>query len=376
MSAAVSFRTHAAPRIRAASEPRSIREHRVMVVDATSGAIEILPAAGAPRSFVDVFERGDLLVLNDAATLPASLRATRWNDAPVDCEVRLVRHVEGRRWTVALFGAGDFRTPTEARAAPPSVAPTDVLHFTDGLFASILRADPRARRLFEVELEVRGDDARWWSAVYRSGRPIQYAHVPAALSLWDVQNVYAARPWAVEMPSAGRLLTADALLELRRRGVETATVTHAAGISSIGDAEADAILPLPERFEVKEATWLAIERAHRRGGRVVAVGTSTVRALEGGARSVTTSRDRQGVTDLKLGPRSRRAIVDAVITGIHDVGTSHRSLLLAFASETLLLEAEERAAHAGLLGHELGDACLVWGSLVNSPMGLRTRDLT
>src|SRR5207249_5475771 len=97
------------------------------------------------------------------------------------------------------------------------------------------------------------------------------------------QTAYAARPWSVEMPSAGRPLTWDVLLGLRRAGIAIARLTHAAGLSSTGDDELDRALPWPERYELPRATLDAIAGAHAAGGRVIAVGTTVVRALESAA---------------------------------------------------------------------------------------------
>ena len=346
--------------MRAATAPRPAKDVRILVIDGGSGDMRVVTSAELP----DLFEPGDLLVVNDAATLPASLtgRTARGEDV----ELRLVAQNGDRQWTAALFGGGSFRTRTEDRPAPPRVAPGDRLLFASGLTARVEGFRPETSRLVEIELAVEGEPdapaARVWAALYRAGRPVQYAYVPDPLALWDIQNVYAGRPWAVEMPSAGRALRVATLLELQRRGVEIARVTHAAGLSSIGDATLDALLPLPERNEVAEETWEAIARARRRGGRVVAIGTSTVRALEGGARDGR----RSGVTDLRIGPGTRRAIVDAVLTGVHDADTSHHALLGAFASIPLLERALTRAEEEGLLGHELGDACLVWGHILTA----------
>ena len=98
-----------------------------------------------------------------------------------------------------------------------------------------------------------------------------------------MQVAYASRPWAAEMPSAGRPLRWELLLALRDRGVQLASVTHAAGLSATGDAALDAALPLAERFEVPAGTAQAVARTRETQGRVVAVGTSAVRALEGAA---------------------------------------------------------------------------------------------
>ncbi len=337
-----------------AIEPRSASELRVLVVDDASGTTTIVPAA----ALASLFAPGDLLVVNDAATLPASLHGRTARGEPV--ELRLVGMVEDRRWVAALFGAGDWHTPTELRSPPPLVSAGDRLVLGEGgLTARVLGPHPQSARLIELALEGREDASldAIWAALYRAGRPVQYTYMSSPLALWDVQNVYSARPWAVEMPSAGRGLTIAALLELRRRGVEIARVTHAAGLSSIGDAASDAILPLPERYEVEEATWEAIARTRKRGGRVIAIGTSTVRALEGAARDG----KRTGVTSLRLGPGVRRAIVDAVLTGGHEAGTSHHELLRAFAKPVVLERALACAEERGLLGHEMGDAWLVWG---------------
>lgn len=331
--------------MRPAPSPRPLRDHRVLVVDAARGDLRVL----AGEALASAFEPNDLLVVNDAATLPASLVGTA-DGAPV--EARLVHWVEDRRWTAALFGDGDHRTPTEHRSPPP---PADVLDF-GGLRARVVARHALSPRLVDLAFDA-ASDAAFWSALYRVGRPVQYAHVPEPLALWDVQNVYAGRPWAVEMPSAGRVLRMATLLALRARGVAVATLTHAAGISSVGDLAIDAQLPFPERYEVEEETWEAIARARAARGRIVAIGTSVLRALEGGARAGR----RSGVTDLRIGPGFRRSIVDAVLTGVHDVGTSHFELLHAFASPALLARTLAHAEAHGLVGHELGDACLVWG---------------
>jgi acyl-CoA synthetase (AMP-forming)/AMP-acid ligase II len=152
------------------------------------------------------------------------------------------------------------------------------------------------------------------------------------------------------MPSAGRVLDVATLAALRARGVEIAFVTHAAGLSAVGDPAIDAALPLPERYEVPAETQAAVARAKR----VVAVGTSVVRALEGAAASGLSC----GITDLRLGPGTRRQVVDAIVTGVHEAGTSHHTLLEAFAASRVLEEATIASIDAGLLAHEFGDVWL------------------
>lgn len=337
-----------------ATAPRARSVTRILVVDGVTGAMHV----ASQGALATLFEEGDLLVFNDAATLPASLSGR--TAASAEIELRLASPPTDGRATAVLLGAGDYRTRTEDRPPPPPVLPGERLFFADGLVADIVAVRPESPRLVDVALSIDGarESSDVVAALYRVGRIVQYAHVPQRMALWDVQNVYAGRPWAVEMPSAGRVFGLPVLLELRRCGVSLASVTHAAGLSAVGDPSIDERLPLPESYEVPEETWEAIAATRSRGGRVIAIGTSAARALEGGARRGT----RTGVTDLRLGPAVRRAIVEAVVTGIHETDTSHFALLEAFASRTVLERALARAEAEGMLGHEMGDVCLVWGT--------------
>jgi len=339
--------------MRAADWPRDEPlDDRLLVLDAVAGSWR----DGRVRDLAGVLRAGDLLVVNDAATVPASLHAT--TDAGAAVELRLAAHLDGERWRAVLFGDGDWHTRTEHRAPPPPVAPGDVLHVAYDFDAVVEAVDPALPRLLVVRFSRAG--AALWAALYRHGRPVQYAHVARPLEVWHVQTPFAARPWAVEMPSAGRALGWALLGELRAGGVRIAWLTHAAGLSSTGDAALDAALPLPERFDVPEATVRAVAEARRRGGRVVAAGTTVVRALEGSARVhdgalVAGS----GTTDLRIDARFRPRVVDGLLTGLHEIGSSHRSLMQAFAPDALLARAWDHAEASGYLDHEFGDVCLV-----------------
>lgn len=328
--------------MRAATKYRAPHDLRLLVVDAALGAMHLASSA----EFARLFERGDLLVVNDAATLPASLRAG-------DLELRLLGARGDRTWIAALLGPGDWHTRTEDRPAPRAVSAGEELRIGD-LVVRIAKIHAESSRLVTITMRHAEDESvsALWAELYRVGRPVQYAHVPDAYALWDVQNAYAGRPWAVEMPSAGRVLTFDTLAELAKRGVEVATVTHAAGLSSVGDPAIDAMLPMPERYEIPERTWEAIARADR----VVAIGTSVVRALESAARTGQLA----GITELRIGPHTRRRVVDAVLTGVHETESSHFALLGAFASPDVLHASLAEAEEAELLAHEMGDACLLW----------------
>ena len=139
-----------------------------------------------------------------------------------------------------------------------------------------------------------------------------------------------------------------------------ASLTHAAGLSSTGDAALDAALPRPERFDIPASTVEAIHAARAAAGRVVAVGTTVVRALEGRAlQSGGRLTPGEGVTDLLMGPGFVPRVVSGLLTGVHDPTTSHYALLQAFAPLPLLREAAQLAEQRGYLGHEFGDSCLI-----------------
>ncbi len=335
--------------------PRENPEHeRLLWIDPERGTFE----DSSIGDLASTVRRGDLLVVNDAATLPASLRGLREDGTAF--ELRLLAH-EGdgsTRWRAVVFGRGDWRQRTEDRPGPPRLLPGERVRVAGGAIARVLSIDVASPRLLRIAFE--GDAASMWRAIYGEGRPVQYSYVQAPLALWHVQSSFAARPWAVEPPSAGRPLTFSVLERLRARGVAVAALTHAAGLSSTGDPVLDAILPLGERYDVPAATVAAIAAARAGGRRVVAAGTTVVRALEGcaaahGGELV----PGEGCTDLRLHGRSKLRVASGLLTGIHEPGTTHFDLMQSFAQEPLLARALRHAEHAGYLQHEFGDSILI-----------------
>lgn len=334
--------------------PDAARSSDALSGDIANDAVQILPFASLP----ELLRAGDVLVVNDAATLPASLPGRTASGAHF--ELRLSGPVEPHRLAGVLLGEGDYHTRTEHRPPPPTLAVGERVRigsFVDGDgFGAVVTATADRR----VELATRMPDDELWRAIYRTGSPVQYAHRPDKLDLWSVQTAYASRPWAVEMPSAGRPLTWSVLLELRRAGVEIATLTHAAGLSSTGDEALDRALPWPERFEIPRRTVDAIAACRARGRRVIAVGTTVVRALEAAAvQGDGVLRPGGGVATERLGPQSTLRIVDGLISGLHSPGESHFELLRAFAPREHLERALSLAVAHGLSSHELGDACVI-----------------
>ncbi|HUE30960.1 MAG TPA: S-adenosylmethionine:tRNA ribosyltransferase-isomerase, partial [Verrucomicrobiae bacterium] len=239
---------------------------RLLVVD-RCGRITHARRAG----LVDLLRRGDLVVANDAATLPASLRGVHVPSG-AEVEVRLAGRSslaadDVNDFIAVVFGAGDFRTRTEDRPLPPPLAPGDRLRL--GPLSATVAALLDHPRL--VALRFEGAPDTIWAGLARHGRPIQYAHLPAPLALWDVWTPIAGPPVAFEPPSAGFALDWRSVRAMRDRGIAFATITHAAGISSTGDAALDRRLPLDEPYRIPAATAVAIRRTRARGGRIVAI---------------------------------------------------------------------------------------------------------
>jgi S-adenosylmethionine:tRNA ribosyltransferase-isomerase len=326
---------------------------RLLVIDAAGGLHH------AERSALANFLKpGDLLVANDAATLPASLTGVHPRSGlPVEVRLAGRRSLavdDVREFTAIVFGAGDYRTRTEDRAAPPALQPGDTLAL--GPLRARVEALLGHPRL--VSLAFEGTPDTIWAGIAWHGRPIQYAHVPEPLALWDVWTQVAALPVAFEPPSAGFVLDWRLLGVLKARGIGFATITHAAGISSTGDPALDARLPFDEPYRVPASTAEAVAGTKARGGRVVALGTTVTRALEHAA-SRGPLRAGDGIADQRIGVATGLEVVDAIVSGTHDPGTSHYELLRAFASDGVLRRASIELDRLGYLTHEFGDSVLI-----------------
>ena len=340
--------------VESAAPVATAAKERLLPVDPRRGTLDDRALEALPN----LLRPGDLLVVNDAATLPASVPGTTAAGDPV--EIRLAGEEPDGTWRAVVFGEGDWRTPTESRPPPPALSPGDALRLGPGLGARVTGRSELSSRL--VWLRFAGARDRVWARLYALGRPVQYAYEPLPLPLAQVQTPYAGRPWASEMPSAGRPLRLPLLARIRARGVGLAWLTHAAGLSSTGDAALDRALPLPERYEIPSATVARVLATRREGGRVLAVGTTVVRALEGAARTGGGElRHGPGVTDLRIDPGFRPRVVDGLLSGIHARDSSHFELLSAFLPGSLGVLYTLHVAASGYRGHEFGDSTLVLG---------------
>jgi S-adenosylmethionine:tRNA ribosyltransferase-isomerase len=330
------------------------RSAQLLVVDAC-GRITHHAAADLPR----FIRRGDLIVANDAATLPASLAAMHApSGQPV--EIRLA----GRQslapdavtaFTAVVFGAGDYRMPTERRPSPPALAVGDTL------VVGPLRATVTAVHDHPRLVDIRFDDGvdEIWAAFARHGKPVQYSYIQEPLAMWDTWTSIASQPVAFEAPSAGFILDWSTLRALRARHARVASITHAAGLSSTGDPDLDRVLPLDEPYVISPATAALVNRTKQRGGRVLAVGTTVVRALEHAACRMGRVRPGNGMATGRIGPQTTLLIVDGIVSGMHEPGTSHYELLRAFQEDEALARMAAEAEEHEYRAHEFGDAVFI-----------------
>lgn len=284
---------------------------------------------------------GDLLVVNTSSTLPASV-ASRLDGA--DVRVHLSTPLGQGRWVVELRTA-DLR-PLES---PPVGAR---LALADRGRLALLAPYRASARLVEAELELPGDTSAYLA---RHGAPIRYTDHGPRWPLAAYQTVFARDAGSAEMPSAGRPFTTELVTELVCGGVLVAPVTLHAGVSSLERDEA----PFPERYRVPAKTARLVNAVHEWGGRVIAVGTTVVRALETVAKADGRVEAGHGWTDVVIAPERGLRATDGLLTGWHEPRSSHLLLLEAAAGHELVERSYEEAAALGLAGHEFGDSHLI-----------------
>jgi S-adenosylmethionine:tRNA ribosyltransferase-isomerase len=294
------------------------------------------------RDLPDFLDAGDLVVINTSRTLPAALPA-RLGDKQL--ELRLSTPVPGaidERWVVELRdGLRPYRGGRE----------DDVLELPAGGRAH-LRAAYLGPRLWVARLEL---PEPLLAYLGRHGAPIRYGYVPVAHPLADYQTAYAIEPGSAEMPSAGRPLTPAVLTALAAKGVPVAPLVLHTGVSSPERGER----PYPERYRVPATTARLIEATRAWGGRVIAVGTTVVRALETVARPDGTIEASEGWTALVVTPQRGVHAVDGLLTGWHEPEASHLDMLHAVAGRRLIERSYAAALQAGYLWHEFGDVHLL-----------------
>jgi S-adenosylmethionine:tRNA-ribosyltransferase-isomerase (queuine synthetase) len=287
---------------------------------------------------------GDLLVVNTSETLPAQVRVS----------AGLAVHFSSPRpdgsWLVELRQLKDKISIPNGRGFPGQS-----LLLPGG--AVLTLEDHETSRLWRARLSV-----AVVPYLLRHGVPIRYSYVPRDWPLTAYQTVFAREPGSAEMPSASRPFSLPVVAELVSRGVLIAPLTLHCGVSSL-EGEED---PYPEPYDVPPATADLVNHVRARGGRVIAGGTTVVRALEtaalrseGMGRSDGLVAASAGWTSHVVTPETGVHAVDGLLTGLHEPRSSHLRMLTAFAGPELLGRCYQAAIDSSYLWHEFGDVHLL-----------------
>jgi S-adenosylmethionine:tRNA ribosyltransferase-isomerase len=285
----------------------------------------------------DLLLPGDLLVVNTSCTVPAAVRL----DGGLAVHFSSPRPDGG--WLIELRERRDGST-----VPYPGGTPGQVLDLPGG--ATLTLRDRFTSRLWEATLSV-----AVLPYLYQRGVPIRYSYVGRDWPLESYQTVFGTRPGSAEMPSASRPFTPDLVTRLVARGVTIAPLTLHTGVSSLEGGED----PYPEPYDVPPATARLVNLTRSSGGRVIAVGTTVVRALETVAGADGTVAAGAGWTSLMVTPESGVHAVDGLFTGLHEPRSTHLEMLSAFAGEDLLSRCYAAATGQGYLWHEFGDTHLL-----------------
>jgi S-adenosylmethionine:tRNA ribosyltransferase-isomerase len=324
-------------------EARGVRRDQVRLLVSDGHAL-------VHRRFVDLPDQlaaGDLVVVNTSATLPAAVDGALPGGRKV--VVHFASDLDDGTWVV------EVRPASGAHGPVTSLVSGERVRLPGGASATLLAAYPddsqALTRLWRAVISVPDVPA----LLYHHGRPISYGYVAKRWPLASYQTIFATHPGSAEMPSAGRPFTRELVRSLITRGVAMAPLSLHTGVSSPEAGEP----PTPERFDVPAATAELVNLTHRRGGRVIATGTTVTRALETVADADGWVSRGHGWTHLVLGPQRPARVVDGLITGWHAPGASHLLLLEAVAGAHLVAAAYQQAVLHGYLWHEFGDSALL-----------------
>jgi S-adenosylmethionine:tRNA ribosyltransferase-isomerase len=349
--------------IREATEPpeaRGITRDAVRMMVAYRHDLSLVHAhAHDLPAFLD---EGDLVVVNTSGTLAAALDAIGEDGTPL--VVHLSQRLPGSLWLVELRrlnGRADAAEPWTAPrgshghgATEPWFAdpPGRDIALIGGGFVRLATRFETSQRLWVATLDLPEPVLTYLA---RHGRPIRYSYVDRDWPLDMYQNVYAREPGSAEMPSAGRPFTPELVTRLAAKGVAMTPLVLHTGVSSLEANEH----PYPEWYRVPAATAARINDTRRDGGRVIAIGTTVVRALETVVDRNRVVHPGEGWTDVVVTPERGATSVDGLLTGWHEPEASHIQMLEAVAGRDVLEVAYCAARAEGYLWHEFGDVNLL-----------------
>ena len=317
---------------------------RLLVSRTAAGELSEHAFAGLP----DLLLPGDLMVVNNSATIPAAVavRSSLAEAGPL--AVHFSTALPTGEWLIEL------RSGQEPSTRPLAGGIRGLqLELPGG--AELRLTDRFTQRLWLARLST-----AVIPYLLRHGQPIRYSYVPRPWPIAAYQTVFATVPGSAEMPSAARPFTPEIVTRLVSRGVAVAPITLHTGVSSLEGGED----PYPESYDVPAPTARLVNLTRRSGGRVIAAGTTVVRALESAALTDQAVTDgpvaaSAGWTSHVVTRATGVAVVDGLLTGLHEPLSTHLWMLAAFADDALLNRCYQAAADGGYLWHEFGDVHLL-----------------
>ncbi len=298
---------------------------------------------------------GDVVVINTSGTLNAALNATRSDGSPI--ELHLSTHLPANVWIVELRLPGEKGTQPFYQAARG-----EVLSLPEGATGALLAparggTDPLAApngptRLWLATLDL---PVPWPEYLERHGFPIRYGYVRQFWPIEYYQTVYVTEAGSAEMPSAGRAFTPELITQLMAHGVQFAPLILHTGVASLENHEP----PYEEYYRVPVETARLVNAAREAGHRVIAVGTTCVRALETVTDRDGMSHPGEGWTNLVVTPERGIHSINALLTGLHEPRATHLALLEALTGRKHLQIAYAAALSERYLWHEFGDMHLI-----------------
>lgn len=299
-------------------------------------------------------DQGDVIVINTSRTRNSALMALREDGTAV--ELHLSTHFDDDLWSVevrAMDELGKTKHLEDARAGEVLRLPDGSSAILQGPYISDCVDDSKPSEtlwLAEVHFPYPADDY-----LERHGFPIRYNYVKDKWPLEYYQTVYATEPGSAEMPSAGRPFTSRLLKRLKTKGIKIAPLILHTGVSNIDTHEP----PYKEFYRVTPETAQMVNEARASGHRIVAVGTTAIRALETLTNGVGKTHAGEGWTCLVITPQRGLRAVNALITGMHEPDASHLAILEALAGQSHIKLAYEEALRKDYLWHEFGDLHLI-----------------
>jgi S-adenosylmethionine:tRNA ribosyltransferase-isomerase len=302
------------------------------------------PVHGRFGDLAGFLDPGDLVVVNTSATVAAAVDGRLADGEPV--AVHVSGELPGGLWLV------EVRRPEGGTTVPLVLDGAQSVHLLAGGEVELLAPFADSRRLWFAHVDRPGSVT---DLLAGHGRAIRYAYVGRDWPLSAYQSVFSVEPGSAEMPSAARPFTPEVVTDLVRRGVTVAPLVLHTGVSSLEGNES----PYPERYRVPATTARLVNGAHAAGRRVVAVGTTVVRALETVTDRDGTTHPGAGWTEEVITPERGVRAVDGLLTGWHEPEASHLLMLEAVAGHRPLELAYRAAYDEGYLWHEFGDSHLL-----------------